>query len=92
MSLIFISIQCQIRWVLTPCRRIKGQRVPGHIAEILVTVLYKTHPGAVGKLEPWWEKEMWLGKANVSDEDMIATVAHGRVFARSIMPRPDEKR
>ena len=88
MSLIFISIQCQIRWVLTPYRRIKGQRVSGHIAEILEAVLYNLHPGAVGKLEPWWEKEMWLGKANVSDEDMIATVAHGRVFARSIMPRP----
>ncbi|CAK0792935.1 unnamed protein product [Prorocentrum cordatum] len=76
---------------LTPYRRLKGRDYHGQIAESAETVMHKLPPGTAGKMEARWDKGIWLGKANVSDEHMIGT-PRGRVFARSIAKRPDEKR
>ncbi|CAK0903822.1 unnamed protein product [Prorocentrum cordatum] len=76
---------------LTPYRRLKGRDCHGQIAEFAETAMHKLPPGAAGKMEARWGKGIWLGKANVSDEHMIGT-PRGRVFARSIARRPDEKR
>ena len=55
-------------------------------------MLYKLPAGAVGKLEARWDKGLWLGKTNISDEHMIGTAERGRVYCRTIQRRPEEKR
>ena len=69
---------------LTPYRRLKGRDYHGQIAEFAETVMYKLAPGAAGKMEARWEKGIWLGKANVSDEHLIGT-PRGR-FSRDRLP------
>ncbi|CAK0835766.1 unnamed protein product, partial [Prorocentrum cordatum] len=76
---------------LTPHRRLEGRDYHGQIAEFAETAMHKLPPGAAGKINARWDKGIWLGKANVSDEHMIGT-PRGRVFARSIARRPGEKR
>ncbi|CAK0850029.1 unnamed protein product, partial [Prorocentrum cordatum] len=75
----------------TPCRRIMGRGHRGQIVEFAETAMHKLPAGSAGKMEARWDKGIWPGKANVSDEHMIGT-PRGSIFSRSIARRPDEKR
>ncbi|CAK0788952.1 unnamed protein product [Prorocentrum cordatum] len=76
---------------LTPHRRLKGRDYHGQIAEFAETAMHKLPRGPAGKMGASWDKGIWLGKVNVSDEHMIGA-PRGRAFARSIARRPDENR
>ena len=75
---------------LTPYRMLRGKDYNGVVVEFGECVLYKI-PGLQPKLATRWEKGLWLGKRNSTDEHIIGT-EEGTAMARTVQRRPEEHR
>jgi hypothetical protein len=75
---------------LTPFRKLRGREFGGAVAEFGETVLYHD-PTPGSKFAKKWLKGLWLGKMGTTDEHILGT-ASGRVLARTVARRPEQKR
>ena len=75
---------------MTPYRLLRGKDYRGIVVEFAECVLFKL-AGAQPKLARRWEKGIWLGKRNSTDEHILGTEI-GTTVARTIQRRPEEHR
>ena len=77
---------------MTAYRRLRGRDFDGKVMEFGECVLYMT-PGITGKdkLDPRWEKGIWLGNRDRSGEAIIGT-PDGCIKVRFIRRRPEDER
>ena len=75
---------------MTPYRLLRGKDYRGIVVEFAECVLFKL-AGAQPKLAKRWEKGIWLGKRNSTDEHILGTEI-GTTVARTIQRRPEEHR
>ena len=69
---------------------LRGKDYNGIVVEFGECVLYKI-PGLQPKLATRWEKGVWLGKRNSTDEHLVGT-EDGTTTARTVQRRPEEHR
>ena len=87
-------------WILTRCamkengmtsyRLLRGKDHRGIVVECAECMLFKL-PGLQRKLASRWEKWVWLGKRNSTDEHILGTEL-GTTIARTVQRRPEEHR